>query len=155
MQRDETGLSLRQAIEQSVGLGETDPASISRQVIARYGVDLVLAEVDPAKFAEDFARRVIGERRRTGIRSIVRGKPMQREAVMLQIVWLPGLGYVKLGELTADQFDAAAASSRKAASTISRYAEWYEQQAALMRAQGATHYREVVGELPELPQVAA
>jgi hypothetical protein len=148
-------VTLREAIEQALNLGESDPLAIAQQIVARHGEQIILAEFDAVEYAATVARGIIGSQRRTGIRSLARLDTARKRDVMLTAVWLPGLGWVKLGDLTAEQFDAAAATARKAAATINRYAEWYEAQAALIREQGVSFYRQVKGALPALPPAEA
>lgn len=144
-------MTLREAIEQALNLGEEDPMAIAQQIIARHGESVVLSDFDALEYTAAIARNLIGSRRRANIKSLSTLDTTRKRDLMLDVKWLPGIGYVKLGDLTADQFDLAAGTYRKAAGTLSRYAEWCESQAALMREQGAQFFRQVKGSLPALP----
>jgi hypothetical protein len=143
-------VTLREAIEQAISLGESDPVAIAHQIVLRHGVETVLSEVDPVEYAADIARGVLGSRRRAGIRSLAHVDTAHKRDLMLDVKWLPGLGYVKLGDCSADDFDLAAATYEKAAGTLSRYAVWCRAQSALIREQGVEKYRQVKGALPAL-----
>lgn len=147
-------ITLREAIEQTISLGESDPSTIAANVIARYGEEIVLAELDALEYTASVARNVLGARRRSSIGSLAKVDTSRKRDLMLDVKWLPGIGYVKLGELTADQFDLAAATYRKGSETLARYADWCEAQAVLMREQNVEFYRQVKGSLPALEAAA-
>ena len=144
-------MTLREAIEQLVDLGEKDPREIAAKLRHRHGDDWLAAELFAAAddLVAEVARHVLGANRRSSL-SLARVAELPKREVMLQAAFLPGVGWVKFGDFAAEDFDRLASTYRKGASALARYAEWCESAAARMREQGASRFRELKGGLPEL-----
>lgn len=152
----EQRLSLEDAINQLISLGESDPLTIARRLPDLHGYEWVALEL--AAHAEDIlaeiARQRLGSVRRNMIVSISerakQGSVTKREAV-LATLYVPKVGYVKLGEATADDLLAAAFYRRRLAQGLVRWSDWLESLAAQVREQGVSRVRELRGPLPDLP----
>lgn len=145
-------MTLREAIEQAISLGERDPRAIAERIRGRYDNKWLakeLLEVADELLADE-ARRVLASQRRSSL-SIARVNQVERSELMLRAAWLPGIGWVEFGKFKPEDFDHLAATYRKGAAALTRYAEWCESAAALMREQNAAEFREVSGDLPALP----
>lgn len=152
----ETTLSLEAAIEQLINLGENDPVTIAQKLAHQHGGDWVAREL--AAHWEDIlaeiARQRLGSLRRSAIETIgVRarqGSVTKREAV-LATLYVPKVGYIKLGDATTDDLLEAAAYRRRLANGLIRWSDWLESLAALLSEQGVGRVRELRGALPDLP----
>lgn len=146
--------SLEEAIAQLIGLGESDPLDIARKLEHRHGAEWLNAELAAHReeIVAEIVRRKLGQRRRTAIGSLSRVNTASRRDLMLSPVFLLGHGWVKLGDSTAEEFDRAAATYRKGAAALTRYADWFEANAALIRSQGVTKFKQVRGAIPVLAE---
>lgn len=145
-------MTLREAIEQAITLGERDPHEIAVKIRARYDDGWLATELVSVAddVIADLSRQMIASSRRSSL-SLARVGSLAKRDLMLQAAWLPGIGWVEFGKFKAEDFDRLAGTYRKAARALDRYAAWCESSAALMRAQGVAEFRQVKGELPALP----
>lgn len=149
-------MTLHEAIEQLIALGENDPHEITAKIRSRYdekwlGLELLRMADD---LLPDVARHVIGARRRSA-QSLARVATLDRRDVMLQSAWLPGLGWIEFGKFTVEHWELLASRYRKGASALNRYADWCQSNAALMVEQRVDEFRKVKGALPALPPAEA
>lgn len=144
-------MTLREAIEKAISLGEHDPHRIAETVAKRYDKKWLAAELLGLadEIVPDLARRMLTSQRRSSL-SLATIGTVERGDLMLRAAWLPGVGWVEFGKFTADDFDRLAATYRKGARALDRYADWCESAAAAMRAAKAGEFRELT-EIPELP----
>jgi hypothetical protein len=149
-------VTLREAIEQQIGLGVKDPREIAAKIGQRFDAKWLASEL--AGMAEeivtDIARGVLSSSRRSSM-SLVKVAAMPRRDLMLQAAWLPGIGWIEFGHFTVENFERLAGQYRKGAAALTRYAEWCDSNATLMREQGVDQFRLVSGALPALPAAEA
>lgn len=149
-------MTLRESIEQLVSLGEKDPHVIAERIRTRNDNTWLAKELlDVADdVISDIARSVLNSGRRSSL-SLAKVEKLQKREIMLAAAWLPGIGWVEFGKFTANNFDHLAATYRKGAAALNRYAEWCEASAALIREQDVAEFRQVKGALPVLPAAVA
>jgi hypothetical protein len=149
-------VTLREAIEQQISIGIKDPREIAQAIGKHFDSQWLASEL--LTIAEDIvvdlARHQLSSSRRSAM-SLTRVAQLPRRDLMLQAAWLPGIGWVEFGRFTAEMFDRLAGQYRKGAAALSRYAEWCESNATLMRDQGVEEFRQVRGALSALPAAEA
>lgn len=145
-------MTLQEAIEQAINLGEKDPRAIAATLRKRYDDKWLASEL--MQIADDVisgeARKILSGERRSS-QSLGKIGSLPKRDLMLQAAWLPGLGWIEFGKFTTANFETLALQYRKGAAALSRYAEWCEASAALMREQEVAEFRQVKGQLPALP----
>lgn len=152
---DET---LEGAIAQLIALGEKDPLTIARKLADRRGGDWV-AEQLASRWEEilaEIARQRLGSDRRSAVVSLAATvrehdrKPTKRD-VLLTSLFVPKKGYVRFGDATADDLDAAQVYRVRLANGLMLWADWLGSVRALMDAQGVAVVKALKGALPEFP----
>ncbi len=102
-------MTLEEAIRQLVNLGENDPRTIVEKLKKRHGKAWLTEQTAflAEDIAEDIARHMIGRSRRDHekVPPQVVGNP----GLMGQTKWIPGGGYKRITDLTADDCRAIAA----------------------------------------------
>jgi len=149
-------VTLREAIEQQINLGIKDPKEIAHKIGQRFDSKWLAAELVgmAEEVVQDLARSILSSSRRSSM-SLTRVAALPRRDLMLQAAWLPGIGWIEFGHFTVEHFERLAGQYRKGATALTRYAEWCETNAALMRDQGVDEFRLVKGALPALPAAEA
>src|SRR5688500_16738878 len=101
-------LDLMEAILQLVNLGEKDPLTIYRKLEERHGTEWLATALFQyrGQIIPEIARHVLGNERRQAVETIATVARSERKVskreVKLAAVFVPGEGYKKVGELTAD-----------------------------------------------------
>lgn len=150
--------SLDQAVAQLISLGEKDPLTIARKLEHRHGHEWVAAQLAERweEILAEIARQRLGSERRGAIVSLSAqareqgGKLTKRDAVLTS-VFIPGAGYIRLGDLTVAQVAEREAYLRRLAHGIDRWASWFAALGGQMVAQGVERVKDLRGPLPELP----
>jgi hypothetical protein len=143
-------VTLRDAIQQLVNLGEKDPREILEKLRDRNGDEWLRDEV--AELAEEFvleiARQELGRRRRASeISRVVQGDNTTGE-IKIQSKWIPVVGYKAIGDLTVADCRAVADHYRQLEHAAGTRFRAYNALANLMEEQGVSLVREVRGVLP-------
>lgn len=148
--------SLEDAIEQLINLGESDPITITRRLANLHGGDWIARELAShwEEIIAEIARQKLGQQRRAAVLTIGarsrQGAVSKKEAV-LTTLFVPRLGYIKLGEATAQDLLEAAAYRRRLAVGLLRWSDWLESLAAMISEQAVEKVKELKGSLPDLP----
>jgi hypothetical protein len=142
-------MTLKDAIGEEIAAGASDPHEVARIVAEKYGLTWLSRQLMKISgdLVADLARAQIAASRRSSITlaSVVAGaepRVVTRELI-LESAWLPGTGWVKFGDFTAENFEELAETYRRGARSLNYYAAWCEEQAAAMRAQGVERFHEL------------
>ena len=150
-------MNLEEAIAQLIGLGEKDPLVIARKLETQYGHDWVVEQI--SAYAEDLvaelARQRLGALRRTAEVAIRPGDPITSSEMKLKSIWISGVGYKRVADVTPEDLDARAAMYDRLMRGMGMRAEWCRETAALMRAEGARTLGKLKTALPVLPDDAS
>jgi len=144
--------SLEQAVRQLINLGENDPLDIARKIEARYEESWLRDELWALRqdVFSDIARTRINGSRQTAMKALRSGEPMTKAKLLLHSEWVPNEGWKALSSWTADDLQARADYYRRIASTCAHLADWCEDCAALIEAEGVKTLGKVKADLPEL-----
>lgn len=117
-------MTLHEAIEQLVNLGEKDPHEIAKKLRERHG-DRWMSQ-QAALLADDvatnLARQMLGSRRRTAQLVVPAPQRGSWGELLLTAKWVPNVGWKRIGDLTADDCSAVASHYRVLTLTASRQA---------------------------------
>ncbi len=150
-------MTLEEAIVQLIELGEKDPLDIARKLEHRHGLEWLSEELvsHREEIAAEFARQVLGRRRRaSALPAVIEGTTTKRE-VMLASIFIPGEGWKALGDCTAEDLAAREQFYLKAAGSMVRWASWCRDCIEQMRDQGVEKLGRLKGPLPQLPEAEA
>jgi hypothetical protein len=146
-------MTLDEAIEQLVTLGEKDPAEIVKKLQHRHGEKWLRTQV--AARAEEvtleFARRILGSARRRGELALRAGDAMSQAEMQITTAWVPGVGWKVAADLTRDDLLARAGWYERFADASLRRAEWCRDVVARMDDEGVERLGDI-SELPPLPR---
>lgn len=146
-------MTLDEVIQQLINLGEKDPVTIAQKVEARHGTAWISDQL--AAYAMDLvaemARLRLGAERRASEIALRPGEPITQAEMKLRAVWVPGAGWKRANDLTADDLRAKAVFYDRLAFAARRRAEWCNEVAALMEREGAATLGRLRVELPPLP----
>lgn len=147
-------MTLEEAIQQQVNLGLKDPLTIARKVIERSDKHWLASEL--SSLAEEIiaerARQRLGAFRRSAEVALRIGDHSTRADMRLAKFWVPGEGWKKAADATAEDLRKRAAFYEKFASAAMRRSSWCREVAALMDAEGAPTLAKLKAELPALPE---
>lgn len=150
-----TNSDLETAIEQLVKLGEKDPLSIARKLIAQNGETWARLEVAARaeEFITDLARKKVRSVKPSTavVPKFMPGREITASQLRIMRVWLPGFGYKIAAELTASDLRKRADFYGVIVNTAHQRESWYREAASLMEAEGAQFLGELKAELPVLP----
>jgi hypothetical protein len=146
-------MTLDEAIEQMVTLGEINPREIADKIMDTYGKEWVREQV--AERADDvvaeLARRRLGSVRRAAELALRPGDELSAAEMKIAKWWVPGRGWKRADSLTVDDLEAKAEWYRSLATAALTRALWCDQVVAIMRKQGAKTLGRITGALPALP----
>lgn len=150
-------MSLEEAIEQLINLGEKDPIEITRKLRDQYGAEWMRAELlqRDDELIAGFARNMLGARRRSTEGPRLDLARARHGEFMLASKWVPEIGWKKLADLTADDCRAVAAHYRMLARAAGIRADLFDGFAELIEAEGVATLGDVSVALPQLAEVAA
>jgi len=147
-------MTLDEAIQQAVNLGEKDPLTIARKILAAHDNNWVATEL--VSLGEDIlaerARKALGSVRRSAELVVRPGNMRGQTDLMLASFWVPGVGYKVAGDLTSSDFRARAQFYDVVERAAVRRAVWCREVADLMDAEKAKTLRKLKAELPALPE---
>lgn len=151
-------MSLEEAIQQLITLGEKDPAEIARKIEERHGRDWLADELlaRSTEFVGGMARQRLGAERRHAVVRIPKTDVPAGE-LKLKSVWIPDLlapgvgGHKAMADCTAEDFDRRATWLTGLSEAVARQSQWFRDLADRMRDQGAKTFRGYRGQLPTLP----
>lgn len=119
-------ITLEEAIEQQINLGQKNPHAVFDQLERQFGDELAeLARPYIADLVSEMARQKINARRRADVAKITPG--VLDGSIMLRSLWVPaesGITYKRIADMTADDFEARAAYLDRMIVGITRHAEW-------------------------------
>lgn len=149
-------MTLEEAIEQIVKLGEKDPLEIARKVIRRYDEKWLAAELvgHGEEIVAEIARQRLGHNRRSSVAAlpaVLTGKKPKRE-IMLASIFIPGVGHKALGDCTAADHAAREQFYLNISDSALRWAAYHGEWKAAILAQGVERTSQVKGPLPELQE---
>ena len=148
-------MNLEEAIAQLIGLGEKDPLVIARKIEERQGHAWLVEQL--SAYAEDLvaelARQRLGSRRRTAEVAIRPGDPITSAEMKIATTFIPGVGWKKYADLTADDLDVRASMYDRLATAMGVRSAWCREVAGLMRAEGVRTLGKLKADLPVLPEI--
>lgn len=143
-------MTLEEAIEQQITLGQKNPHAVFGQLERLFGEDLSeLARPYIADLVSEMARQKINALRRADVAKITPGSVADSK-IMLRSLWVPaesGITYKRIADMTADDFEARAGYLDRMIIGITRHAEWCRAVAKKIRRTKAG----VAGNLKSLP----
>jgi hypothetical protein len=153
---------LDSAIESLINLGEKDPLVIARKLKKRYGNDWVVAELmarDEEILAE-MARLRLGNLRRSAVKSVsITHAPKQRSELMIASMWVPNVGWKKVGDLTPEDLRKRAHFHMALSLRNEQIAQWCNECADEIEKEGVQTMGDlhVIPSLPDahLPEIGA
>lgn len=146
-------MSLEEAIQQLVNLGESDPWEIAKKIEKRNGREWVKEAL--SEHAEDLiadmARRQLGAIRRRAEVALRPGDTLAEAEFKIAKTWVPGTGWKAAGDLTSFDLLAKATWYESAAQAAAVRSAWCREVARLMEMEGAEKLSQLKAELPALP----
>ena len=146
-------MTLEEAINQMIELGEKDPLTITDKLAQRHGEEWLReqASLYAHDLAADMARHMLGSRRRGSEVALRTGDQVSSAELKLRSYWVPEVGYKPAHQLTADDLLARAAFYDKLESAARQRAAWCREVVDLMVAEGAKTLGKLRAALPPLP----
>lgn len=150
---ERTTLTLYEAIEQLVNLGERDPIEIAEKIKTRNDRRWLRDQLEALAddIIADGARRQLGSVRRKLELALRPGDQLSSSEFRIAKAWVPGSGYKVAGDLTRDDLLARAAWYETFADASVRRATWCRDVVSLMDAEGVLTLGALKATLPELP----
>lgn len=147
-------MTLQEAIEQLVNIGETDPLEIAKKIEKQHDKHWLSSEL--LALSEDIipemARRVIGAQRRSAELALRPGDVITSSEMKIRTRWIPGgIGWKKVADLTADDLGKLARWYEKLADASLRRTQWCQEVIALMKDEGVDTLGRLKAALPPLP----
>ena len=148
-------LSLEEAIQQLITLGEKDPLIIARKIEKHYEADWLKEELYALReqTISQIARTRINSRRHTAMSALRKGRQAPKELMLLG-EWIPnhkgGFGWKRLGDWTAADLRSRENYYRKMSGSALRLADWCQRCAQLIEDEGVGTLGKVKAPLPTL-----
>lgn len=147
-------MTLDEAIEQQITLGGKDPVDIARRVESLFGREWITEQA--AMFADEFvvtrARTKLSVHRRSAEVALRPGDEMSQADMKIAKAWIPGDGWVKVADLTADHLDKRASWYETFADASLKRALWCRDVAGMIRDDGVRTLGKLKRPLPALPE---
>jgi hypothetical protein len=145
-------LSLEEAIQQIINLGQHDPLTVTREIEERYEIEWLKEELYALReeFISYLARQRINNRRRSAMTALRKGKPGD---LMLAGEWVPNWGWKRLADWTAADLRSRENYYRKIAGSALLLADWCRQCIEIMETEKAKTLGKVKTPLPALEEV--
>lgn len=145
--------SLDAAIKQFVRLGVEDPVEIASKVRGLHGDDWLAAELlaHGDDLVAEMARREIGNIRRRAELALRPGDEFASAEMKIAKTWVPGVGWKKVGDVTAADLSAKASWYERFAKANLIRAVWCREVIGLMEGEGVKTLGRLKAALPPLP----
>lgn len=146
-------MSLEEAIQKLINLGEKDPLNIARAICERNDKDWLLSELEALAedVVADIARRRLSGQRRSAEIALRPGDEIASAELKLRSFWIPGKGWTRAAELAANDLRVRATWEERLAGSIMRRVEWMREVAGLMDSEGVKKLGQLKATLPALP----
>lgn len=146
-------MTLEEAIQQEITLGQKDPLEIARRIAISQGDEWVTEQL--ALLAEDLvaelARRRLGSQRRGAELALRPGDTAASSELKIRSAWVPGSGWKRAADLTTDDLLMRAAWYERLAGASLRRASWCREVVDLMAQEGVKTLGKLKSALPPLP----
>lgn len=153
-------MTLEEAIQQRINLGEKDPLTIARGLCEQSEPDWLLTELQ--SIAEDviagIARQRLSGQRRSAELALRPGDEVASSELKLRSFWIPGRGWIRAADLAPDDLRARARWEERLAVSIGRRVDWLRDVADMMEAAGVKKLgalKQTLPALPDLPELEA
>lgn len=149
-------MTIDEAIEQLIHVGEKDPLTIARRIEQEYGEQDWLAQELIGRTEEilaEWARRRLGSVRRSAEIALRPGDSRSQGDLQLAGFWIPGEGWKRAADVTAADLRTRAHFYDLLSLASQRRATWCREVADMMDSEGAEKLGGLKAELPPLPDV--
>lgn len=151
-------MTLDEAIDQQVSLGQKDPLTIVAKITELHGVEWLHEQAAflAPDFAAEIARRKLGEQRRHFEVALRPGVEISQSEMKTAGMWIPGgdegvTVWKKAADLTSDDLRARASWYEKFAMGAVKRAHWCREVAGMMEDEGVRTLGKLKADLPQLP----
>lgn len=146
-------VTLEEAIQQQVNLGARDPQGIYEALERQFGNDELLELVRPylPDLLTEMARRRLTAHRRSAEVALRLGDHRSQAQIRLAKAWIPGSGWKRADELTAEDLRLRAAAYDSLANASLVRAQWCREVASMIEEDGVQTLGQLRRELPALP----
>lgn len=148
-------MTLDEAIQQMINLGETDPRTIAEKLPERHDEAWLAAELLAlsANVIEERARHRISAARRQSQIALRPGDQVSSAEMKARTQWIPNEGWIRVSDLTAAHLRALAEWYRRLAGAAMQRVGWCLEVVELMEAEGVQKLGKLKAALPALPEL--
>lgn len=144
--------TLEMITQQQINFGHGDPDGLTDAIMRSMGDELIeIVRPYMRDLLREYARLALGRQRRSQVAKITSKTDMTNPDIMLQYYWVPSpdgeLTYIRVGEMTADDWHRRAKYLERQALGITTAASWCHQVGEAITAGG---YK-TTKDLPEIP----